>query len=77
MRTIFTVRAADLLKQADQIERDANQSLKAWVILGQTERYGDAMRSARAMRSAAAAKSVWERREILRNSGFKLQNLRA
>jgi hypothetical protein len=70
MTTIYTVRPEYLVRDAEQIERDAEQSLRAWILLGQSERYGDAMRTARALRNAAAERSVAIRREILRNSGF-------
>lgn len=70
MTTIYTVRPAYLVRDAEQLERDAEQSLRAWILLGQSERYGAAMRTARALRNAAAESSVSIRREMLRNSGF-------
>ena len=70
MTTIYTVRPAYLVRDAEQIERDAEQSLRRWILLGQSERYGDALRTARALRNAAAESSVSIRREMLRNSGF-------
>ena len=73
MATIYTVRPEYLIRDAEQIERDAEQSLRAWILLGQTDRYGDAMRTARALRNAAAERSVAIRREILRNSGFTVK----
>lgn len=76
-RTLYTVRAADLLHYADQLERDANASLKAWIILGQTDRYGAEMATVRALRAAAATRSIWTRREILRNAGFEIKPARA
>jgi hypothetical protein len=75
--TIYTVRPEYLIRDAEQIERDAEQSLSAWILLGQTDRYGDAMRTARALRYAAAERSVSIRREILRNSGFTVKLPRA
>jgi len=75
--TIYSVRPEYLIRDAEQIERDAEQSLRAWILLGQTERYGDAMRTARALRNAAAERSVAIRREILRNSGFTVKLPRA
>ena len=77
MATIYTVRPEYLIRDAEQIERDAEQSLSAWILLGQTDRYGDAMRTARALRYAAAERSVSIRREILRNSGFTVKLPRA
>ena len=70
MATIYTVKPEYLLRDAEQIERDAEQSLKAWVILGQADKYSAAMKTARALRNAAAERSIYTRREILRNSGF-------
>jgi hypothetical protein len=75
--TIYTVRPEYLIRDAEQIERDAEQSLSAWILLGQTDRYSDAMRTARALRYAAAERSVSIRREILRNSGFIVKTPRA
>ena len=76
-RTLYTVRAVDLRHYADQLERDANGSLRAWIILGQTDRYGAELAAARALRAAAATRSIWTRREILRNAGFELKPARA
>lgn len=70
MATIYTVRPECLIRDAEQIERDAEQSLRAWIILGQSDKYGAAMKTARALRAAAAERSITVRREILRNSGF-------
>lgn len=77
MPTIYTVKPEYLLRDAEQIERDAEQSLHAWIILGQTDNYGAAMRTARALRAAAKERSVAIRREILRNSGFAVKTPRA
>jgi len=76
METIYSVKARHLISAAEQIERDARQSLRAWILIGQSERYGEAMRVARALRDAAAARSVWTRREILRSSGFVVKTPR-
>ena len=70
MATIYTVRPDCLIRDAEQIERDAEHSLRAWVILGQSDKYGAAMKTARALRIAAAERSITVRREILRNAGF-------
>jgi hypothetical protein len=75
--TIYTVKSEYLIRDAEQIERDAEQSLRAWIILGQSDKYGAAMRTARALRAAAAERSVTIRREILRNSGFTVKTPRA
>ena len=77
MTTFYTVKSEHLTAQAAQIERDANQSLPAWIILGQSDKYGTAMATARALRVAAAERSVAIRREILRNSGFTVLNPKA
>ena len=53
-----------------QLANHCGKSLRAWILLGQSGRYGDAMRDARAMRRAASERSVSTRREILRNAGF-------
>jgi hypothetical protein len=75
--TIYTVKSEYLIRDAEQIERDAEQSLLAWIILGQSDKYRAAMKTARALRSAAAERSVAIRREILRNSGFTVKTPRA
>jgi hypothetical protein len=77
MTTIYTVKPEYLIRDAEQIERDAEQSLCAWIILGQSDKFSTAMATARALRSAAAERSVTIRREILRNSGFTVKTPRA
>ena len=77
MATIYTVKPEYLIRDAEQIERDADQSLKAWIILGQSDKYSAAMKTARMLRSAAAERSISVRREILRNSGFIVKTPRA
>ena len=77
MGTIYTVTAECLIREAEQIERDAEQSLRSWIILGQTDKYGAAMKTARSLRAAAAERSIAARREILRNSGFVVKAPRA
>ena len=67
---LYSVRPDLLIEYAAQIEIDAAQSLKAWIILGQSARYGDALSAARALRQAAAERSVSMRRETLRSAGF-------
>ena len=75
--TIYTVRPECLTRDAEQIERDAEQSLRAWIILGQSDKYSAAMKTARALRAAAAERSIAIRREMLRNSGFTVLTPRA
>jgi len=77
MTTIYTVKPEYLIRDAEQIERDAEQSLLAWIILGQSDKFSTAMATARALRAAAAERSVTIRREILRNSGFTVKTPRA
>ena len=77
MATIYTVKREHLIREAKQIERDAEQSLRAWIILGQSNKYSAAMNAVRALRAAAAEPSVKIRREILRNSGFTVETPRA
>lgn len=74
MNTIYSVKAEYLIRDAEQIERDAEQALRAWIILGQGDKYSTAMATARALRAAAAERSVYVRREILRNSGFTIKS---
>lgn len=72
MTTIYTVNSKALLAEAAQIERDAEQSLKAWILIGEGERYGEAMKTVTILRRVAAEKSIWLRREILRNCGYTI-----
>ncbi len=74
--TIYTTKAAELIRYAEQIEADAEQSLQAWILLGQSEKYSAMLASARALRAAAAERSICVRREILRNSGFTVKSPR-
>jgi hypothetical protein len=69
---LYSVKKSELTTIADQIEAFAKSSLKAWIILGQSEKYEQDMAQVRALRNAADAKSVWMRRDILRNAGFSL-----
>lgn len=61
----LTVAAKALRAEADQIERDARQSLPAWILLRQTDRFGVAMEQVRGLRRAAEIRSIAERREYL------------
>jgi hypothetical protein len=65
-----TVAAAALIKMAERTEAHAKDSHTAWVLVGDMESYSKCMREAAALRRAAAEKSVWVRREILRNNGI-------
>ena len=70
MIALYTVRSEHLLRDAGHIERNAIDSLRAWILLGQSDRYVAAMETARALRRAASERNVSTRREILRNAGF-------
>ena len=58
MRTIYTMRPDDLLREADRLEREAELSINAWITIGQGDRYNNAMRAARMLRRAAAEQST-------------------
>lgn len=77
MSTIYTVKREHLIRDAKQIEHDAEQSLRAWIILGQADKYSAAMKTVRALRAAAAEPSIHIRREILTNCGFVVKTPRA
>lgn len=65
-----TVAAAALIKMAERTEAHAAESQTAWILVGDHDSYSRNMREAAALRRAAAEKSVWVRREILRNNGI-------
>ena len=65
----LTISARWLTQAADQLDRDAEQSVRAWVLLGQSNRYSEAKARARMLRRAAEIKSIGERREYLHNNG--------
>jgi hypothetical protein len=69
---LYTVSKSELVKTAGQIEADAKSALRAWIILGQSEKYAQEMAQARALRAAAENKSIWARREIVRAAGFSI-----
>jgi len=62
-----TVRAEALIQEAEQLERDAQASLDAWIILGQSAKYGQHLAKARALRHAATIKDIAARREYIAN----------
>ena len=74
---IYTVRPDGLLREADSIERSAKESQKSWIMLGQLDKYSNAMQEANLLRRAAAEKSVYTRREILRNAGYTVKTPKA
>lgn len=58
-----------LIKEAASIEASARDSLQAWVILGQTNKYSEAMEKAAKLRKAADM-GVAMRREFMRNNSL-------
>jgi hypothetical protein len=69
---LYSVKKSELIILADEIESFAESSLQARIILDQLEKHTQDMAQVRALRNAAEQKSVWLRREILRNAGFSL-----
>ena len=65
----LTVNAEWLHSAAAQLEIEAEQSLQAWIILGQANRYCENLGKAAVLRRAAEIKNIGERREFLRNNG--------
>lgn len=72
---LYTVKAKELLLIAELLEHDADNSLRARIILGNTDKYFEEKHAASILRRAAFEKSVYVRREILRNNGFELIKL--
>ena len=75
--TFYTVAADHLINQAESIEKYAATSHRAWILVGEYDRYGEEMTKAAALRRAAAQRSLHVRREILRNAGFTVRTPRA
>lgn len=61
-----------LLPLADRIEADAQNNLVAWCVLGQMDKYIDAMRQVRILRHAETLRTIGERREYLNANGVYL-----
>ena len=59
-----TVSKQALLNMAADIEKCADKSLKSWILLGQTEKYSQAMDKAFKIRNAISL-PVAQRREVL------------
>ena len=74
---LYTVRPDALLREAQSIETSAKENQKSWIILGQLDKYGEALKTANLLRRAAAEKSVYTRREILRNAGYTVKSPKA
>lgn len=68
-KRMLTVSSKWLQMAAIKLEMDAEQSLPAWIILGQSERYCQDLGRAAMLRRAAEIKSIAQRREFLRNNG--------
>ena len=56
---------AHLQIEADSIERNAKESLKCWIVLGQTQRYFDEMRKVDLLRRAMTLRGLRVRAEFL------------
>lgn len=65
----LTVSSKWLLMAAIKLEMDAEQSLPAWIYLGQSNRYCEDLGKAAMLRRAAEIKNIGQRREFLRNNG--------
>lgn len=59
-----------MLTAAESIEQSARESLSAWIVLGQTDKYTAAMDKVSTLRRAAEVQSVSIRRDMLRNAGI-------
>ena len=70
-RSKFTASAKWLRMAAISLDMQADDSLTAWVFLGQTHRYAENKIKAAALRHAAGIKNLGERREYLRNNGVE------
>lgn len=66
-----TVSTSWLLSAASQLEKDAEESLQAWIILGQSGRYCENLGKAAMLRRAAEIKSIAARRDFLRANGVE------
>ena len=67
----LTVSSKWLQMAAIKLEMDAEQSLPAWVYLGQANRYCEDFGKAAMLRRAAEIKNIGQRREFLRNNGVE------
>ena len=66
-----TVDAKWLKLAASQLEQQAEESIEAWILLGQANRYSENKLKAHVLRTAAKIKSIGERREYLRMNGVE------
>jgi hypothetical protein len=67
----LTVSSKWLHMAATKLEMDAQESLPAWILLGQARRYCENMGKAAVLRRAAEMKNIGQRREFLRNNGVQ------
>ena len=67
-----TVSAKWLTQLAARIEKHADESLKTWIILGQTDRYSADMGKAAVLRRAAEMTSISQRRAFLSVNGVEV-----
>ena len=62
---MFKPTNANLEIEARNIEQSANESLRSWIILGQAEKYEQAMEQVRKLRHAVTIKGLRARKEYL------------
>ena len=62
---MFKPTNANLEIEARNIEQAANESLRSWIILGQVEKYEQAMEQVRKLRHALTIKGLRARKEFL------------
>lgn len=62
---MFKPTNAHLEIEASNIEQSANESLRSWIILGQVEKYEQAMEQVRKLRHAVTIKGLRARKEYL------------
>jgi hypothetical protein len=67
----LTVSSKWLHMAAIKLEMEAQESLPAWILLGQAQRYCENMGKAAVLRRAAEMKNIGQRREFLRNNGVQ------
>lgn len=65
-----TVSREWLLHEAMSIEKSAQESKDSWILLGQAERYYEAMERVSRLRVIADLPSIADRRERLRELGY-------
>lgn len=58
-----------LQMEADAMEAHAKSQLQAWIILGQSDKYGEAMARVRKLRHAMTIKGLRQRVEYLAEDG--------